>query len=303
MFISGRLCRFSDSASHRMSVLFLRPTRRNLELYLPAATRVCDMNQNNSNLAPAEPLFHPMAARKLSPKTRSNTTGVPSKRSFSGILPNLPIQFSESLLANAKPQSLAERGVLFEAGDVADGCYRLEQGLLKVSIASPQGDERILTILGPGSIVGELAMIDGLPRSATVVAIRDCKLSYISREAFVRCLREYPEIYSDLVSTLVSRLREADNAMAAASFLSVKARVARALLELAEHLGRETESGRIVILHKIRQSDIAAMAGVARENVSRTLTELKRRGLIGQSSSYYFINDKRKLLRETEDIA
>ena len=121
-----------------------------------------------------------MATRKLSSKTRGNTTGVPSKRSFSGILPDLPTQFSESLLANAKPRSLAEREVLFEAGDVADGCYRLEQGLLKVSIASPQGDERILTIFGPGSIVGELAIIDGLPRSATVVAIRDCKLSFIA---------------------------------------------------------------------------------------------------------------------------
>jgi CRP/FNR family cyclic AMP-dependent transcriptional regulator len=207
-----------------------------------------------------------MAAQKLSPKARSNTTGVP-KRSFSGILPNLPIQFSEGLLANAKPRSLIEREVLFEAGDDADGCSRLEQGPLKVCIASPQGDERILTILGPGSIVGELAIIDGLPRSATVVAIRDCKLSFISREAFISCIREYPEIYGDLVSTLASRLREADEAMAAASFLTVKARVARALLELAEHLGRETESGRIVILHKIRQSDIAAMAGVARENV------------------------------------
>ena len=212
-------------------------------------------------------------------------------------------------MANAKPRSLTEREVLFEAGDVADGCYRLEQGLLKVCIASPQGDERILTILGPGSIVGELAIIDGLPRSATVVAIRDCKLSFISREAFVSCIREHPEIYGDLVSTLVSRLREADDAMAAArdfadfmDAVTVKARVVRALLELAEHLGREAESGRIVILHKIRQSDIAAMAGVARENVSRTLTELKRRGLIGQSSSYYFINDKRKLLREAEDI-
>ena len=245
-----------------------------------------------------------MAARKRVAKSRSNTTAsAPPKRSVSGILPNLPIQFSGNLLANAKPQSLAERAVLFQAGDVADGCYRLDQGLLKVSIASPQGDERILTILGPGSIVGELAIIDGLPRSATVVAIRDCKLSFISREAFLSCLREYPEIYSDLVSTLVSRLREADDAMAAASFLTVKARVARALLELAEHLGSETESGRIVILHKIRQSDIAAMAGVARENVSRTLSELKRRGLIGQSSSYYFINDKRKLSGETEDLA
>jgi CRP/FNR family cyclic AMP-dependent transcriptional regulator len=245
-----------------------------------------------------------MATRNRGPKSTSNTTpSAPSKRIVSGILPNLPIQFSGRLLANAKPHSLAEREVLFQAGDVADGCYRLDQGLLKVSIASPQGDERILTILGPGSIVGELAIIDGGPRSATVVAIRDCKLSFISREAFLGGLREYPEIYSDLVATLVSRLREADDAMAAASFLTVKARVARALLELAEHLGRESDSGQIVILHKIRQSDIAAMAGVARENVSRTLTELKRLGLISQSSSYYFITDKRKLLRETEDLA
>ena len=91
--------------------------------------------------------------------------------------------------------------------------------------------------------------------------------------------------------------------MAAASFLTVKARVARALLELAEHLGRETEPGRITIYHKIRQSDIAGMAGVARENVSRTLTEWKRRGLIGQSSQYYFINDKTRLARETEEAA
>src|SRR5712675_1566348 len=149
-----------------------------------------------------------MATRNRAPKSTSSTTAsAPPKRNVSGILPNLPIQFSGRLLANAKPQSLAERGVLFQAGDVADGCYRLDQGLLKVSIASPQGDERILTVLGPGSIVGELAIIDGGPRSATVVAIRDCKLSFISREAFVTCLREYPEIYSDLVSTLVSRER------------------------------------------------------------------------------------------------
>src|SRR5437588_12630493 len=152
-----------------------------------------------------------MAVRKRAAKSKSNMApAAPAKRNFSGILPNLPVQFSGRLLANAKAQSLAEREVLFQAGDVADGCYRLEHGLLKVSIASPQGDERILTILGPGSIVGELAIIDGLPRSATVVAIRDCKLSFISREAFLGCLREYPDMYSDLVSTLVPRLRGPD---------------------------------------------------------------------------------------------
>src|SRR2546430_8204657 len=111
-----------------------------------------------------------MAARKRAAKSRSNTTAsAPPKRNVSGILPNLPIQFSESLLANAKPQSLAEREVLFEAGDVADGCYRLGQGPLNGRLASPQGDERILTIPGPRSILRGLPIIDGPPRLAPVV--------------------------------------------------------------------------------------------------------------------------------------
>jgi len=109
------------------------------------------------------------------------------KRSFSRhIAPTCRSSFPKACWQtrsrNRSPKRSTIRGC-----DVADGCYRLEQGLLKVSIASPRGDERILTILGPGSIVGELAIIDGLPRSATVVAIRDCKLSFISREAFLGC--------------------------------------------------------------------------------------------------------------------
>ncbi len=67
-----------------------------------------------------------MATRNREPESPSNTTPIaPTQRIVSGILPNLPIQFSGRLLANAKPHSLAERGVLFQAGDVADGCYRL----------------------------------------------------------------------------------------------------------------------------------------------------------------------------------
>src|SRR5258708_29297972 len=114
----------------------------------------------------SKPLFHPMAARNRAPKSTSNTTpSAPTKRIVSGILPNLPIQFSGRLLANAKPHSLAERGVLFQAGDVADGCYRLDQGLLQVSNASPQGHERILTILCPGSILRGLAILHRGPPS------------------------------------------------------------------------------------------------------------------------------------------
>ncbi|MGB7620179.1 MAG: cyclic nucleotide-binding domain-containing protein, partial [Pseudolabrys sp.] len=100
------------------------------------------------------------------------------------LLSDLPERLSAGLLASAKPVKLAADEVLFIAGDPGDGCYRLNEGLLKVSMVSPTGAERILAILGPGSIVGDMAMIDGRPRSASVSALRECKLSFISRSAF-----------------------------------------------------------------------------------------------------------------------
>ena len=96
---------------------------------------------------------------------------------------------SAPLFDVAPLRQLKAGAVLFAAGDTGDGCYRLEQGLLKVKVTSPSGEERIIAILGPGTIVGELAMIDRLPRSASVVALRDSVLRFASREA-VREKRE-----------------------------------------------------------------------------------------------------------------
>ena len=89
-----------------------------------------------------------------------------------------------------------------------------------------------------------------------------------------------PEIRSYLVTVLASRLRETDEDFAAASFLTVKARLARALLELANFLGEDRGSGRILIRHKIKRSDLAAMAGVAPENVSRVMNDWMQRHVV-----------------------
>ena len=88
----------------------------------------------------------------------------------------LPGDIASELLAKATPHSLKAGDPLFEAGDEGDGCYRLDKGVLKVSLRSPQGGERILAVLAVGSVVGDLAMIDGLPRSASVTALTDCEL-------------------------------------------------------------------------------------------------------------------------------
>jgi CRP/FNR family transcriptional regulator len=221
-------------------------------------------------------------------------------RAKSAILPRLPEHLSKLLFAGAEPRRLEAGEVLFAAGDAGDGCYRLESGLLKVVISSPQGDERILAILSPGAIAGELSAIDGRPRSASVAAVRDCELSFVSHALFEDCTRQHPEIYRYLVNVLAARLREADAALAATSFMTVKARLARTLLELGELLGEEDDAGRVVIRHRIHQDDLAALAGVARENVSRVISDWKRRKVITRSSGYYVLSDTAVLRRSVD---
>ena len=221
-------------------------------------------------------------------------------RRSTDLLSELPEPRSAGLLAHAKPVNLAADATLFMAGDPGDGCYRLNEGLLKVSMASPTGAERILAILGPGSIVGDMAMIDGRPRSASVTALRDCKLSFLSRTAFETFAAKQPEIYKYLLGLLAQRLRDTDQVVAAGSFLSLKGRVARALLDLGKAFGHEVDGGRIVIRQKVSQSDVAAMAGIARENVSRILNDWMRLKLVTRLSGYYCIENAAKLEKETE---
>jgi CRP/FNR family transcriptional regulator len=119
-------------------------------------------------------------------------------------------------------------------------------------------------------------------------------LTFVSRAAFTEMMSRHPELYRDIVTTLAARLRRSDEDMVASSFLTVRARVARALLELVRHLGEDLGSGRIRIRHKISQSDLAAMAGVARESVSRTLSGwIRQKVLEGSSRTGYVVHEAR----------
>jgi CRP/FNR family transcriptional regulator, cyclic AMP receptor protein len=225
---------------------------------------------------------------------------MPTTRTNPSLLSGLPEHLSADLFTSATPVKLNADGVLFLSGDAGDGCYRVEDGLLKVTMMSRSGTERILAFLGPGAIVGELSIIDGLPRSASVVAVRDATLSFLSRAAFEVFAAKHPEVYKTLVTVIATRLRETDAVIAAGSFLPLRGRVALTLLELAQDFGQDVGSGRIVIRQKIGQSDLAAMAGIARENVSRILNDWKRRKLVSRLSGYYCLEDKAKLQNEAE---
>ena len=214
------------------------------------------------------------------------------------LLSALPTEFSSRLWAGARAIDLKRGQTLFEFGAVGDGCYWLNQGVLKVSVASGEGAERILAILGPGSIVGEFSLIDGLPRSSSVHALKDSNLTFMARSTFLECLRESPDLYSHLVKTLVARLRHADEVVTTASFLTLKARVARAVLQFAEHLGEATGTPDQLAIREVRQEDVAALADVARENVSRILSEWRKRNLILRVSPAVYVILKSGLERE-----
>jgi len=217
---------------------------------------------------------------------------------------NLFVGLSDALLAElfaaARPVKLATDQMLFLAGDPGDGCYLIDEGLLKVTMVSAAGGERILAILGAGSMVGELSMIDGAPRSTSVGAVRESALRFVSREHFHAFVDRNPEAYRHIMSVLSKRLRDTNSVVVAASFLTLKGRVARALMNLADAFGHDVGGGRIVIRQKVSQSDLAAMTGIARENVSRILNEWKRVKFVTRVSAYYCLENRAAIEREAE---
>jgi CRP/FNR family cyclic AMP-dependent transcriptional regulator len=216
------------------------------------------------------------------------------------IFSRLPEKLANDLFAKSRLVKIANDQTLFTAGDPGDGCYRVESGLMKVSVISPSGAERILAIFGPGSLIGEFAVIDGQPRSATVTAVRESLLRFISRAAYEEFVRQHPEVRDYIMMMLIQRLRDTNSIVAAASFLSTKGRVALALVGLAEAFGQDLGGGRNLIKQKITQNEVAAMAGVARENVSRTLNEWMRQKLLSRASGFYTIENRKQLEREAE---
>src|SRR5215218_2151819 len=109
---------------------------------------------------------------------------MPKASNVFNVLSELPEPLLSDLFEHANWHRLRDGEALFRAGDPGNGCYRIQTGLVKIVVASRQGEERIISLLGPGAIVGELSIIDGEPRSASVFAVSDCSLSFVSRGKF-----------------------------------------------------------------------------------------------------------------------
>ena len=218
-----------------------------------------------------------------------------------GLLHEFPPAVAADLLRGAKPVILRKGDVLFRRGDPGGACFIVRHGLIKSSIASACGEESIVALHGAGAIMGEISMIDGLPRVVTAQAISECRLDAIGGDAFRACMREHPEMNTALVAILAGRLRRAGEETAWAHLLPARARVARAMLHIARVAGSDAGPGRRTIAVPMTRADIAAMAGVSREEASRALSAWRRAGTFADKPGAAFEVDVAALQAEVSD--
>jgi CRP-like cAMP-binding protein len=198
----------------------------------------------------------------------------------------------------AMPRRYDAGTVVFNEGDEGRTCYIVRSGRARAIQAHPDGRSITLAHFGPGDIFGELAMLDGERRSATVEATEDTVAIAILSDDMHRLLREHPDISVKLVVGLGRRLRRTNERLARQSFQTVQSRVAAALAQLVAAAGSEPDGvAKHDVLITTTQAELAQLAGSSRESASRFLAVLERAGIITQGRGRLTVHDPEALGR------
>lgn len=175
-----------------------------------------------------------------------------------------------ALASAARRRGFRTGEVIFHRDDPGQVLYVIREGKVKICINSPDGHEVVLAVFGPGDYFGELALLDGQPRSASAVAIDTVEVYALQRSDFINIVLHHPRISVQVMNVLSQRLRQTDAMIEDLLFLDVHGRVAKKLLDLADLHGVRTLDG-IRIDMKLTQSDLAALVGASRESVNKVL--------------------------------
>jgi CRP/FNR family cyclic AMP-dependent transcriptional regulator len=194
----------------------------------------------------------------------------------------------------AVPRTFPASTRVFHEGDHSDACYIVRAGSFRVTREHSDGRAITLATLGAGDIFGELAMLDGEVRSASVEALVDGELLALPAGEVRALLSRHPDITVKLIAALVRRLRTANERISRQSFQTVPSRVAGVLSQLvAEEGPRGAEGGEVTI--RMNQADLAQLAGTSRESVSRFLADLERAGIVRPGRGRVTVLDPPKL--------
>ena len=182
----------------------------------------------------------------------------------------------EQLVSYARTRRVAAGTTLFSKGDPGTELFAVSAGTVKISVPAPDGREAMFNLLHPCEIFGEIALLDGRPRTADAMAMTDCELTVIERRDFLAFVHGEPNVALQLIALLCERLRIASEHYEEVVFLDLPTRLARILLQLAD----QTEAGAAEPKLKITQREISQMLGSTRESVNKQLRAWSKRGVI-----------------------
>jgi len=209
----------------------------------------------------------------------------------------LPASTIEALASLANRKSFNKDTLIFSQGDDGDALYGVASGQVRISTSDDKGHEVFLNILGPGETFGEIALLDGLPRTASATATSPSTLVVIPRAQFLSHLEHDPGLSIHLMKLLCERLRWISDLVEESAFLAGPARVAKRLTNLVETYGRPLHEGCIEI--KMSQADLGHFLGISRQIINQYLRKWSEQGWVTLKRGRIIVND----LRALRDIA
>lgn len=196
----------------------------------------------------------------------------------------------ERIARLSQPRRLAVGETLFWEDEPADAIYGVAKGLIRIWVHGPDGRELTLNLMESGDFFGEIALLDGLPRTASASALADTELLSVPRAAFLDLMSKEPKLALHIIELLCERLRHNTDRIRDAAFLDLGARLAKTLEALALGHGTEGPDG-ILITAKLNQSELAQLLGVTREAVNKQLKQFAQEGLIVTRGSRILVRD------------
>lgn len=204
-----------------------------------------------------------------------------------------------SLATRLRRRRFRRGEVIFHQGDPGDSLHVVVSGAVKIVLPSAEGEEAIIATLRPPDFYGELALLDGAPRSATATALEPTEVMVLPRPVFVELLDTLPGLRDALLAGLAKELRRLTGHVEELHFLDLAGRLAMRLVRLAYETEPDAQ-GRVRLEWPYTQSDLAAMIGGTRQSVNRLLSELVEDGLITIEPDALVIVDVSRLARRAE---
>jgi len=194
----------------------------------------------------------------------------------------------DAVLAQAIVRRIPRNSIILRQGDASRGAHVIVSGRVRIATNSEDGREVTLTVLGPGEVIGEMAMLDGEEVSADVTAIEDCELLAIDRARFLAMLRADSGLCLRLMAVLCRRLRRSNAAVEDLALHDLPGRLGRLLLRLAKDYGGRSARG-VRIEVRLSQKDLATIIGGSREKVNKQLRQWEQAGVLAKEGGHLVI--------------